>query len=99
MRCAGASHSHSQRRLELQIVQPVDRFDVDTLLLAAVPDIERNRGTGGTRGPQPALKNRPTHPKLAISAGSRTCTSADLPNASGFRLSGCIARSTPKPVS
>src|SRR5882762_9906106 len=58
MRCAGASHSHSQRRLELQIVQPVDRFDVDTLLLAAVPDIERNRGTGGTDGPHLAIKIR-----------------------------------------
>src|SRR5258708_32414897 len=47
-----------QRRLELQIVQPVDRFDIDAPLLAAVLDIEWNRRTRGTDGPDLAIEIR-----------------------------------------
>src|ERR1700738_2714030 len=59
MRSKGALHS-LQRGLELQIVQPVDRFDIDALLLAAVLDVERNRRARGTDGPDLAIKVRET---------------------------------------
>ena len=57
-----------QRRLQLQMIQPVHRLDVDAPLLAALLDIERHGRAGRAGGPDLAVEIREAARRLACDA-------------------------------
>src|SRR5215470_16055666 len=64
----GDDDLHSERRVELEIVEAVDRLDIDVLYRVVVADIEPDHGAGAAFRPDLAIEVGQARGGLAVDA-------------------------------
>src|ERR1700694_5639732 len=79
----------SKRRFQPEVIQPVDRFDLDALLLVALDHIERNDGAGVALRIELAVEARELSNRLAMDAENHVA--AFEPGPVGWALLGHAA--------